>query len=347
MKKFLTLIKRDLADNKGALIITPFAIVSFVFLLILISILMGKFQFETDKGFSMGMTNTPQSEVSIDGEKYKIYKENGVLMRDDGIKKEPFVGSIDSKKREAISSVFVFGTAVGTMLPVGVAMIAILFVLSGALYDERKERNIMFWKSLPISDLQTVLAKAFSTIGGGLGAALLAAFTLHIALMALLIISGHAMGVRLPSGDVLDYSIVFSSTFMFWGTMVLVICGYILWALPVYAWFLAASAFAPKAPFFWAILPIGLLPLIAKIFFNGGLDASFIPMQHLVGLPVLKGFSQAVEDFDDAHGMVDSLKAFNLEPIYSTFKEPQLWIGVLVAGILLYAASEIRRRKAL
>lgn len=38
-------------------------------------------------------------------------------------------------------------------------MVAFGYLLS-ALYEERKDRSILFWKSLPVSDFQVVLSKA-------------------------------------------------------------------------------------------------------------------------------------------------------------------------------------------
>ena len=39
-------------------------------------------------------------------------------------------------------------------------MLVNVFYCADALYGERRDRSILFWKSLPVSDLTTVLAKA-------------------------------------------------------------------------------------------------------------------------------------------------------------------------------------------
>jgi ABC-2 type transport system permease protein len=38
----------------------------------------------------------------------------------------------------------------------------IFFYLLGALYDDRRDRSILFWKSLPLSDTSTVLSKVIA-----------------------------------------------------------------------------------------------------------------------------------------------------------------------------------------
>lgn len=343
MKKFLTLIKRDLNDNKGALIITPFAIVGFIFAIIVFAMILGKFNFSPDGDFKVGFDGGVHAQYQDDdGKTYKLYKENGVLYSDDGMKKSPVLKNVTEEDKISASRIFVLATASGTMLPIFVSMIAILFVLAGALYDERKERNIMFWKSLPISDFQTVGAKAFSTIVGGLGASLLAAMALHFALMILVSSLATIWGV-----NVLQFNEILSTIANFWGLAIVALIGYALWALPVYSWFLTASAFAPKAPFFWAILPIAILPLIAKIFVQDFVSVAMIPLQHLSGEPVIQALTMSVKEMKSTiHGEVQ-LTNIDFMPIFESFMKPGLWIGIIISIPLLYLAGEIRRRKAL
>lgn len=349
MKKFLTLVKRDLSENRGALIITPMAIASVIFALVFISIAMGNFQFGNDNGINFGITSNDNvnADIEMDGEHYKIYKENGVLYKDNGTIKEPFVGKVDGQDAKAISQVFVMASAASAIIPISVAVIAIVFVLAGALYDERKERNIMFWKSLPVSDLQTAGAKMVSIVGGGLGFAALSAFVLHIAMMVLIAVSANIMGFKIPNANLLDMGVVLSTTGQVWGDIIIVLFGYALWALPVYGWILACSAFAPKSPFFWAILPIGLLPLLTKIFFQGSVEPALTPLQHLSGQPIIEAFGKAFKSVENAQTIRDSNFTIDMTGVFETFAEPQLWIGIIVGLAFIYAASEIRRRKAL
>lgn len=345
MKKFLTLVKRDLTDYRGALVITPLAIALFIFVVAALASLSGKANVVSD-GFHIG-SNPTGSGLKIEaedenGHKYKVYKnENGVLVQEkDGVQ-TPVLNKFSDDERKQASDAIVIGTAFGSSLPIGVAAIAIYFVLAGALYEERKERNIMFWKSLPISDLETVGAKALSTIGGGLGVASLASMALQIGLILLISIFATLVGF-----DIFNLGQMSIGFLKVWSVILTGLVVAALWAMPVYAWFLAVSAYAPKSPFFAAALPIGILPLIAKIFFEDAVSAMLIPLQHMTAQPVWEQMGNAL-DFTERNVEKVSLSDVSIAPILQTMASPSFIIGLIVAGGLFYLASEIRRRKAL
>ncbi|WP_210235883.1 ABC-2 transporter permease, partial [Mesorhizobium sp. M1C.F.Ca.ET.212.01.1.1] len=52
----------------------------------------------------------------------------------------------------------------GVVLFIGVLAFVVFFYCLGALYDDRRDRSILFWKSLPLSDTQTVLSKVISAL---------------------------------------------------------------------------------------------------------------------------------------------------------------------------------------
>src|SRR5262249_34513186 len=48
----------------------------------------------------------------------------------------------------------------GMSMPIGIVLFfVVFFYLLGALYNDRADRSVLFWKSLPLSDIETVLAK--------------------------------------------------------------------------------------------------------------------------------------------------------------------------------------------
>lgn len=346
MKKFLTLVKRDLTDYRGALFITPFAIAAFILLVALIATLTGKSTIVGGQNFNIGSVAHDKGVNIVgtdeDGHKYRIFKnEAGTLMKEvDGVQ-TPVIGKLSQEEKKEASDAVVIGSALASGLPVGVAAVAIYFILAGALFDERKERNIMFWKSLPISDIQTVGAKAVSTIGGGFGLATLASMALQIGLLIIILANTSIIGL-----DVFDLGSMFGSFFKVWGVLIIGILVAALWALPIYAWFLTMSAYAPKSPFFAALLPIAILPIVIKIFFEDVVSYAMIPLQHMTAEPVWKSLGQAL-DFQERN--IDKIDASQISamPILETMAQPQFIIGLLVAGGLFYLASEIRRRKAL
>lgn len=345
MKKFLTLIRRDLTDYRGPLVITPFAIALFIFLVAFLAASTGKTNL-THGGLQFGSLE-PSENVSLEfdddeGNNYRIFKNrDGALIQEKNGVQTQLLDKVGQEERKQASDAIVIGTALGSSFPIGVASIAIYFILAGALYEERKERNIMFWKSLPISDLETVGAKALSTIGGGLGVASLASMALQIGLITIITVFAAIIGF-----DVFSFGQISSSFIKVWSVFLCAIAVAALWALPIYAWFLAVSAYSPKSPFFAAALPIFILPLIAKIFFEDAVSMMLIPLQHMTAAPVWENFGKAL-DFTEKNVDKININDVSIMPIVQTMAQPSFIIGLIVAGGLIYLASEIRRRKAL
>lgn len=344
MNKFLTLLKRDIADNKGALIITPLVIAAFILSIAVLGMMFGKFNYG-DGGFNFDARNTGEAhaQMNVDGKQFQMHKDkNGVLVMDDGHGNvHPVFSMMDPKEKQEATQIFVIASAFGASIPLWVAAISILFVLSSSLFDERKEKSIMFWKSLPVSDLQTVVAKMVSIAGGGIGFAMIVSMVLHFALIGVTFLGLSIYGVNM-----MDSGAVFNAYFAFWGIAWVGILVWFLWTLPAHGWFLLSSAYAPKAPFLAAILPIVLLPVLGKIFFRGDSDLFMIPLQHLMGEPVFSAITDTARTTNDPSTISD-LAATTIPAILNTLTQPQLWIGLAAAAGLIYAASEVRRRHAL
>ncbi len=345
MKQFLTLMKRDLNDNKGALIITPIVIAGVILAIVLLTVVTGKVNFNSDGAFNFGPSSSVNS-LSIDGEEFKIYKDadGNVVVQDKEGNKKAFDGKLGPEDSQKAAEAFVLGSGIGSLLPIWVALVTIIFVLSSGLFEERKDRSIMFWKSLPVSDLKTVAAKFTSIVGGGIGAAFLVSIALHFAIMFLAYIGLSFIGI-----NVISITSAASSVINFWAVVSITLIGYILWALPIYAWFLAVGAYAPKAPFLAAVLPIALLPILAKLFAPNLVDYLLIPLQHITAQPMIESIRQIKShtmDGSNFDGLVDVIGHIS-SGVANSMMQPQFFIGLLVAVGLIYGASEIRRRHAI
>lgn len=137
--------------------------------------------------------------------------------------------------------------------PLVVLAFVVFFYLLSSLHDERKDRSILFWKSLPVSDALTVWSKLLM---GVLVAPLIAiAVTLLLMLAFGLLLTGF---ILFNGGD--PWAIYWSQLrplqllLMTVGTLPM----YALWALPTAGWLLLVSAWARSRPFLWAVL----LPLL-------------------------------------------------------------------------------------
>jgi hypothetical protein len=117
--------------------------------------------------------------------------------------------------------------------------------------------------------------------------------------------------------------------------------------MPVYAWFLAVSAGAPKAPFIAALLPIGLLPVLARIVgLPGEFDVWGTPLRLLAGDQAFKNLNLS-SSIDIRLSETTLPIRETIIDLTSTMTQPAFWIGLLIAAALVFAASEIRRRRAL
>jgi ABC-2 type transport system permease protein len=204
-----------------------------------------------------------------------------------------------------------------------------LFYALSALHTERRDRSILFWKSMPVSDLTTVAAKAFIPL------ALLPAlaFVLIIGLQLVMLViaeAGLALHGQSPAGlwgevDLLRNGIATLYTLV----------AVTLWYAPIYAWALLVSGWAKRAPFLWAVLPPLALMLVEQMALGTGHAAGVVMNR-------LGGFSAALGGGAPQDGPIDPLS--RLTPL-SFIASPGLWGGLVVAALFLAAAVWLRRRR--
>ena len=352
MNKFLTLIRRDMADNRGALVITPIVIAAILLTVTLFATLTGnaRFGFDPEDFAAAQRAGGAQGEMILDDEdgaptvirgldgKVTIIGPNGETKTLDQ--------AIDSKTKAGLEAILPVGTATAAVLPLAIALISILFVLAGALHDERKDRTILFWKSMPVSDLQTTSAKLVSIVGVGLFFALAVTIVLHVAITGLAVATLGNVGITGISA-----ATVFLNATKLWSVLAVGLLIYVGWALPVYGWVTMVSAWAPKMPFVAAFAPLFVVPLVyMAIAYRGDdndmiLNALWEPAGRLIGEPMTDGMSRIVQPSSDNLPTIPVAEI--LAQLSSSLAQPGFWIGLAVAGGFIYAASEIRRRRAL
>src|SRR6202521_62226 len=148
-------------------------------------------------------------------------------------------------------------------LIMGTALIVGIFYSLDALYGERRDRSILFWKSLPVSDLTTVLSKL--TIPLVILPLLSFAITLATQFIMLLLSSVILLGSGVNIGA------LWTEVSFFHVSLVLLyhlLTVHGLYYAPIYGWLLMVSAWAPRAPFIWAFLPPFVICGVEKIAFN-------------------------------------------------------------------------------
>ena len=150
-----------------------------------------------------------------------------------------------------------------------VAIVIIMFTgLVGAFYclealhGERRDRSILFWKSLPVSDLTTVLSKAAIP----LVVLPVLAFVIILATQLLMLLSSSL--ILLAGGE--SPALLWEKTSVLRGSWVLIygLVTLTLWNAPVYAWLLLVSAWAQRAAILWAVLPPLAVAVVERIAFH-------------------------------------------------------------------------------
>src|SRR5204862_583254 len=148
-------------------------------------------------------------------------------------------------------------------LIMGTAFIVGIFYSLDALYGERRDRSILFWKSQPVSDLATVVSKlAIPLIILPLlsfAIAVVTQFTMLLLSSAALLVSGLSVAAFWAHMSFFHMSLILLYH-------ILTVHG--LWYAPIYGWLLLVSAWAPRAPFVWAFLPPFVIYVVEKIAFN-------------------------------------------------------------------------------
>jgi len=162
-------------------------------------------------------------------------------------------------QRDFLSSAYELSAS----LIMGTALIVGIFYSLDALYGERRDRSILFWKSLPVSDLLTVLSKLAIPI------VILPflSFAITIATQFIMLVMSSVM----LTGSGVDISALWTEVSFFHVSLVLLyhlLTVHGLYYAPIYGWLLMVSAWAPRAPFLWAFLPPFVIGGVEKIAFD-------------------------------------------------------------------------------
>jgi ABC-2 type transport system permease protein len=217
-------------------------------------------------------------------------------------------------------------------LIMGIAVIVGIFYSLDALYGERRDRSILFWKSLPVSDLTTVLAKV--TIPLVILPMLSFAITVATQVIMLLLSSLVLLGSGLSVVTLWTHASLFhvSLTLLY---HIVTVHG--LWYAPIYGWLLLVSAWAPRAPFLWAFLPPFVICGVEKLAFNTSHVAVML-LSRVTGPEAPARDPGSVGSMGST--MMDAMSAGTPAQFFS---EPGLWIGLAIAATFLAAAVRLRR----
>ncbi|HEY4113740.1 MAG TPA: hypothetical protein VGM17_06710 [Rhizomicrobium sp.] len=223
-----------------------------------------------------------------------------------------------------------FAGAAAAILVVG--LIVAVFYCLGSLGGERRDRSILFWKSLPASDLTTVLAKAFVPLL--IVPVVIFAVTIATQIIMLLIGSVVLAANGMNVSAIWTHWPMAKMTVAF-AYLVAVIT---LWYAPLYGWFMMVSAWARKMAILWAVLPPIGLSIVEHIAFDTSWVGDLI--NYRVGGFVEEAFASLPNRHHIVIQTIDPYALLAPEKFLST---PGLWVGLLFAVAFFAAAVYLRR----
>jgi ABC-2 type transport system permease protein len=210
---------------------------------------------------------------------------------------------------------------IAAMMLIFTAFIVGVFYCLDALQGERRDRSILFWKSLPVSDVKTVLSKVTVPL---VVLPVLSFAIIVVTQFIMLLISTAAL---LPSGLAAttwaNFNLFQQSLILLYGLVAIA-----LWHAPIYGWALLVSGWVRRATFLWAILPLLAIGFFEKITFNTSYFASILKDRLLGFAPEAFAFS--------VHTVPQLTPGRYLS-------SPGLWIGLVFAIAFIAAAVRLRR----
>jgi ABC-2 type transport system permease protein len=240
----------------------------------------------------------------------------------------------DNERQAAMTMVFL-GTSWVFLLTLS---ILITFYSLDSLYAERKDKSILFWRSLPITDAETVVSKLLTAI---LVIPLITLAAIIITHLVNLVTS--SVWVSIKGGDA--GHLVWGSVALVdnWVAAFVVIFASVIWMSPFVGWFLLVSAWTKRSPLLMAFMPLAVIPLIELIFLRSSVFAESVFGRGGV-MPLFRGMDLGAF-FDEERMRVtdESVRLLAHLDLVKFITSPSVWAGVAVCGLLTAAAVYVRR----
>lgn len=317
MKAFLTLLKSEHLEHRGGQLWTPVIVGGLILILLIAGML--------HEGSMIINLAADNSEVTV-----RTVEDAHRALRDE----------VGEEKIGPVLQALAFGSSYFAFITLMiVAAVVSYFQMVGSMHNERADRSVLFWKSMPVSDLTVTLAKFVSATFGTI--LLAGAIGVVVSVVSIIV---HSIGgplVSAPEWRVVTSPAVIASTLVLGFSLAVF---YVLWAAPVYGWILLASAWAPRSPLLYVAVPpvaFGILELLTT---REG-SQLWREIGSRVGGTMLR--------YDGTVGAVNhtagSLARALMQPVGEMVTEaaasPRFWLGLLLTAVFVWGASEIRRRR--
>lgn len=291
---FKAMIVREIQEHKVAFVYAPF-FVSIILCFVIASVYFGGTNIQTD-------------QFNFSTEYY-----------DEEIRQA--MQSVSSVSRIDIVRTGLLVLGFPILLTVGFGLLA--YSLS-TFADERKDRSLIFWRSLPVSDLTTVLSKVFIV-------------TLIVPLMVipyiilLQLVAMTSASIFFATNDIVSFGWLWGSYIITdWFRIIFSLWAQALWSLPLFLWLMLAGTYAAR-PIAGAIVPPVILIVLEGVIFKTNLVLEFIENRI--------GFWSRSDSFPKEY---QEIRVVDISDILLLFSTQAFWIGILASVILVAGIVYVR-----
>jgi ABC-2 type transport system permease protein len=315
-KTLYWLIRREFWEHRGGFIWAP-VITGIVFLVLNLMGIIGGEVFGSRNGFHFGPLEGQDLAAKIH--------------------------SLDTHQLQEVGSALDLAMLSSSGLISVVFAFVVFFYCLGALYDDRRDRSILFWKSLPISDSATVLSKVIAAVLIAPIAVVICGVLTGIAMLLMFAIALSFHGVGVWS------LLLLAHPFQVVSFLIASIPLYLLWALPTVGWLMLCSSWARAKPFLWAVvIPVALGVMISwfNLLGSAGFKSSWY-WREIVARVLFSVFPGGWLRDSSFNHLGDNPERFNhflsLSASYAVLAKPDVWIGAAAGIAMLVGAVWFRR----
>lgn len=250
------------------------------------------------------------------------------------------LGAANLGEAERASAITVLMMSVSLLFILAMWVLTIFYTLD-SLYAERKDKSILFWRSIPITDAETVISKLVTAM---FVIPLVTFAVLAATHILVLVVSSIWVSFRGANAGYLIWQA--APLFDNWLATLIFLLAIPLWLAPFIGWFLLVSAYTKRSPLLVAFLPIILLPMLERTLVGTRMfaDAIFVRSGKM---PLFQGVDTMGLWSDDGEALHElgrsGISLLSLVDLGGFLASPGLWLGLVVCGLFVTAATYVRR----